>query len=515
MSTPTTDTKVGALVLAAALALGWLSYQSGSLTPGRGNMRVLDVAFENADGVTVGTKVKVAGVQVGEISAIRLNGGREAVVSLAIRPDVTLPANIKAQITSSGLIGERFIALTTDFTPEGTLPDSATTIAAIPMADIGQIGSQFAGISADLKEVTAALRQALGGQENALKLERMVDNLDGVASRLNTVLSQDLESDKIRGIITNIHDVTADLKGSDVKGLVTDLRASAKSLRQMVENNEGEAGTLIANLSVTAENLARITEKIAAGEGTLGKLLTDDSIGSDFKLAMADLRSVAGKVDRGEGSLGRLINDSSTVDKLEGALDNFSAFSQRVEAFRTEVDFSGYALLAEDVGKGRFNITLRPRPSRYYVLGVMADGYATKADDRRTTGPLRGQDFGDDLKYTAQFGHVYENLLGQDIGLRVGLKDSTFGAGLDWTADWWDSRLSLHADVYDIDGTNTGTSNRNPQVDLTARIRLFDRNLYGLLGVDNALNNRYASPFVGLSFRFADDDLKYLASTAL
>ncbi|MBI1363043.1 MAG: MCE family protein [Proteobacteria bacterium] len=517
MKSIATETKVGTLVLAAAVALGWLSYQSGTIAKsGLSNMRVLDVAFTNADGIGVGSKVKIAGVQVGEISGVRLGSGGEAIVSIAVRPDVTLPANIKAQITSSGLIGERFIALTTDFAPEGQLADDSKTIPALPTADIGDIGNQFAGISADLKEVSTALRQSMGGQENAEKLSRIVNNLDAVSTRMNGILNQELEPGKINGIVNNIYDVTEELKGDDVRSIVTDLKAASKSLRQILESNQGEASGLIANLSVTAENLAAITEKLAAGQGTIGQLLNDDSVSKDLKIAMNDLRNVADKLNSGEGSIGKLINDSSTVDKLENALDNFSAFSQRVDAFRTEVDFHGYTLLGEDVGKGRFNITLRPRPSRYYVLGVTADGFATEAGDKRNTNGLRGQDFGDDLKFTAQFGHVYENaIFGQDIGMRVGLKDSAFGIGLDVEPEIMDYFVSLSADLYDFTGENSGTSNENPHLDLTARVNLINKNIYGMVGVDNALNDRYAAPFVGLGFRFADDDFKYLANKAL
>ena len=517
MKNITTETKVGTVVIAAALALGWLSNQSGSL-PGSSisQMRMLDVAFTSADGIGVGSKVKMAGVQVGEIGSVRLGPNGEAIVSLAITPDLTLPANIKAQITSSGLIGERFVALTTDFKPEGALADTTQVIPALPTADIGDIGNQFAGISADLKEVSAALRQAVGGQDNADKLARIVNNLDAVSTRMNVILSDEIEAGKVGGIVNNLYDVTSELQGEDVRGIVSDLRAASKSLRKILESNEGDASDLIANLSVTADNLSIITDKLAAGEGTIGQLLNDDSVGKDLKLAMADLRSVAGKVNNGEGTLGRLINDSTTADKIENALDNFAAFSQRVDSFRTEVDFHGITLMGEDVGKGRFNITLMPRPSRYYVLGVTGDGFATESGDPRNTTNLRGQDFGDDLKFTAQFGHVYENILfGQDLGLRVGLKDSAFGIGVDWDTKVMEHFVSLSADIYDFTGENSGNSNENPHIDLTARVTLINENIYGMFGIDNAISDRYAAPFVGLGFRFADDDLKYLASTAL
>lgn len=506
-----TESKVGALVITAALGLGWLSTQSNVGGNGlEGDVRALTSTFSDVEGVMTGSKVKVAGLEVGEISAIRLNSDGSATIEMIVKEDTPLPSNVKAKITTSGLIGEKYVALTTDFTAEGELAEDISHIPSMGTVDAANMAQDFSKVADDLQQITASLRSALGGPENAEKLSRIVDSIDGLTAKLNN----EIEDDKVKTIVDNLEQFSVKLNEQS-GDMVADLRDSSAALRKILADNEQNAGDLIKNLGVASKNLAVITDQMASGEGMLGKLIMEDSTAiDDFQVAMADLKEITGKINKGEGTIGRLINDPSTAEKIDGALDSFSNIAGRLETFRTEVDFHGYQLASEDVGKGRMNITFRPRPSRYYVVGVTADGFATEAEDGRSTASFRGEDFGEDIKFTAQFGHVFEGAaFGEDIGIRVGLKDSSFGFGADMA--FLDDNLEFNADVYDLTGENSGTSGDNAHVDLTARYMLWNKSLYAIGGYDNLLNEKYGSPFLGLGWKFQDDDLKYLVGSAL
>ena len=511
------ETKVGLLVITAAVGLGWLSMQSGVIgsSSTNGEYRILKSNFGDVDGLAIGSKIKVAGVQVGEISDIVLNGNGTATLVLAVKKDVPLPENVKAKVATSGLIGEKFVALTTDFTPKGELSIEAEQIPSMGTEDFGNLAANFSKISDDLQQVSASLRSALGGQENSDKLSRIVNNLDSLGGRLNDIFTKEIKQDQLGNIVANLENFSSKL--DDQSGdMIADMRDSASALKRILADNENNAGDLIANLGVASRNLSVITDRMVKGEGMLGQMMTKDSTAiADFELAMADLRSVANKIDNGEGTLGRLINDPSTAEKIDGALDSFADLTNRMENFRTDVDFYGYSLMAEDVAKGRFDVTFRPRPSRYYTIGVMGDGFSTESDDPNTSTSLFGQDFGDDLKITAQFGHVFEAVPGinKDLGFRVGIKDSTFGLGTDM--NFWDEKVKVSTDLYDMSGEHNGNGEDNPHLDLTARINLLDRTIYAVGGYDNVLSEKYGSPFVGIGFHFQDDDLKYMLGQAL
>ena len=108
-------------------------------------------------------------------------------------------------------------------------------------------------------------------------------------------------------------------------------------------------------------------------------------------------------------------------------------------------------------------------------------------------------------------------MLGRDIAVRAGLKDSTGGIGADTSIPTpfdYVGDIALSTDVYDFSGSNTPNSNQ-PHVDVKAKINLWEKMLYAVTGYDNILNQEYGSPIFGLGLRFQDDDLKYLVGSTL
>jgi phospholipid/cholesterol/gamma-HCH transport system substrate-binding protein len=91
-------------------------------------------------------------------------------------------------------------------------------------------------------------------------------------------------------------------------------------------------GGAIEHIQQAASNLSAVVSRIAAGEGTLGRLLGDDgSLYDDFSGTVASLREVAGRLERGEGSVGQLLADDGEVYKdLAGALASLREVSDRV-----------------------------------------------------------------------------------------------------------------------------------------------------------------------------------------
>lgn len=67
--------------------------------------------FDKADGVSVGTEVYLAGVAVGKVTHQSLNDKFQAVLTLQLDDDVTLPKDSSAAIQTESLLGAKFIAL--------------------------------------------------------------------------------------------------------------------------------------------------------------------------------------------------------------------------------------------------------------------------------------------------------------------------------------------------------------------------------------------------------------------
>jgi phospholipid/cholesterol/gamma-HCH transport system substrate-binding protein len=104
------ETGVGAVVLVAAA--GFLIYSLNTVGAGRGHGYEVTARFGQAGGLAPGAAVSVAGVKVGTVSNIALDPKTfVAVVRLDLDPQVKLPSDSTAKITSDSLLGAAHVAI--------------------------------------------------------------------------------------------------------------------------------------------------------------------------------------------------------------------------------------------------------------------------------------------------------------------------------------------------------------------------------------------------------------------
>lgn len=121
MQMRTLEIGVGALILAGVASLVALAINvSGlSLTEKAGGYTIF-ARFENVGGLTERAKVSLSGVQIGEVSAIRIDPRMlMADVEMRIFSEVDyLSADSSAQILTAGLLGEKYIGIRPGFEEE-------------------------------------------------------------------------------------------------------------------------------------------------------------------------------------------------------------------------------------------------------------------------------------------------------------------------------------------------------------------------------------------------------------
>lgn len=111
--TTTLETAVGAAVVALAVAFFGYAYKTAGVGgTSSSNGYVLVAEFDNAEGINVGTDVRLAGIKVGSVTAQSLNHeSYQARIEMTVEKAVSLSDNSQAKITSEGLLGGKFIAL--------------------------------------------------------------------------------------------------------------------------------------------------------------------------------------------------------------------------------------------------------------------------------------------------------------------------------------------------------------------------------------------------------------------
>ena len=111
MNSKKVELTVGTFVLVGLVAILYLALQVGS-NRWAGDTYRLHARFLNAGGLNEGSSVQIAGVKVGTVGSITLNTEQMvAMVEIKVPADLVLDDDTIASIKSTGLIGDKFLAL--------------------------------------------------------------------------------------------------------------------------------------------------------------------------------------------------------------------------------------------------------------------------------------------------------------------------------------------------------------------------------------------------------------------
>ncbi len=254
------EIQVGIFVIIAAVALvGGVFWISSS--PLRGpSMRIVGVT-EDAGQITADSKVLLRGVEVGTVEDVGVNG-QTAVVTMTLYAG-GLADDTRGFIKPVGFLGQQLVELVpgvaaTALAPGDTIvlgrtPDIMTVAAGlgdeagVVLENLQSVISER--LAGDIAEGAEAFALAMQEAQELLAAERetvasMIANIDSAAGHLSRLAGSG-ETDRI---IARLDSLSARLAGA------------------------GE------NFAETAASMATITRRLEAGEGTLGKLMTEDEL---------------------------------------------------------------------------------------------------------------------------------------------------------------------------------------------------------------------------------------------
>jgi phospholipid/cholesterol/gamma-HCH transport system substrate-binding protein len=135
------DIAVGVFVILGILALGWLSIRLGKVELWGGGNYVVTADLPSAGGLKSGSSIEIAGVQVGRVTAIRLDNYQARVV-MAIENGVKLTEDSIASIKTKGLIGEKFVQISPGGSDKVIKPNGKITEVEPPI-DLEELLSKY------------------------------------------------------------------------------------------------------------------------------------------------------------------------------------------------------------------------------------------------------------------------------------------------------------------------------------------------------------------------------------
>jgi phospholipid/cholesterol/gamma-HCH transport system substrate-binding protein len=293
------------LFFVLGLALAWITFESlsgGQVFKKRG-YSVL-APFANLKGLKNGDEVQMAGVKIGTVAETRLGKERVEAV-LNIDPGISIPNDAVASVEASTLLGAPHLAVS--FGKSNVMLKDGDTIQTKNTVDMNEVISQLGALGSKLEQVAGDIGKALGGGG------------EGGSGSLFTKLDK-LVSDngpKLTETIGNLQDITAKLRNGDgtLGRLINDPKLHDELVASVTEikGAAADARTFMADTKT-------IVADIRTGKGTLGVLLYDQATADNVKITVANIRGVSDKLAHGEGTLGKLMADDSIYRDVQGMM---------------------------------------------------------------------------------------------------------------------------------------------------------------------------------------------------
>lgn len=85
------------------------------------------------------------------------------------------------------------------------------------------------------------------------------------------------------------------------------------------------------NLAKLSDSVVSIAGKLERGEGTIGKLLTDDTVYNNLVGFTGNLDGFTGKLNSNQGTLGKLVADDGLYKQLEELIQAFKDFAAELK----------------------------------------------------------------------------------------------------------------------------------------------------------------------------------------
>lgn len=122
----TVEFLVGLFSLAGVSAAGYLAVGLAGLELSDGSTYTINAEFDNISGLKYGASVEVAGVPIGEVTAISLKDPA-AIVTLKLSKDIQIKDDDIASIRTKGIIGDRYVKISRGSSSTYLKPGSTMT----------------------------------------------------------------------------------------------------------------------------------------------------------------------------------------------------------------------------------------------------------------------------------------------------------------------------------------------------------------------------------------------------
>ena len=240
--------------------------------------RTFYAVYSDVEGVVNGTPVTVNGLPVGSIQKISFHNGNKLLVKFRVENDIEFSINSLAQIYETGLIGGKALAIipSNDKSRKAVTSDTLKSSIAPGLTDLVN------------KKITNL----------QVKIESMVMSADSVLFKINRVFD-----DSTR---TNLRNSV-----SDFNYTIAELKETSSAINDIVKSNKSRVDLTIENVSKISKDLSNITTSLTNSD-------LDITL-ANFKKSSDDLSLILSNINKGQGTISKLIVNDSLFNNLNDA----------------------------------------------------------------------------------------------------------------------------------------------------------------------------------------------------
>ena len=262
---------------------------------------VLRSYFDNAQGLREGAPVRLSGVDIGNVTGVRVVNKPLTPVEVTMKVNTKYSFNLRkdsvTMLSTAGILGETYVDIesATAKGPEATDGDTLATREAPAIED-----------------VVRASQSTLQNIDTLLKrVDRIMAFIESGQGSIGKVIYSPVLYDQLNATVV------------EFKGLVDDIQNGKGSLGPLFTSDEAYKKAVAA-----IDKVNSMLDDLQAGKGTAGKLLKDPVLFDNANKTIANIRQLTDNINAGKGAIGKLSYDQEFADKLQTTINNLAALSE-------------------------------------------------------------------------------------------------------------------------------------------------------------------------------------------
>lgn len=300
--------KVGVTMLVALITLAVLIFLMSGTTGLFTQKIELISYFDDASGLRVGAPVRLDGVDIGNVTKIRVVPDVtrkltpvQVIMKVNLRYHYGLHKDSMTVLSTAGVLGETYINIDSS---DATGPE-AQNDDVLPSKEVPDFSDMVRAGQGTLQNMDALIK----------RLDRIIAFVESGNGSVGKLIYDPTLYNRLNSTVNQF------------QGLVSQVSQGKGTLGKLMSDDE-----LYNKVNASVDKLNTLIDDLNAGKGTAGKLLKDPTLYNNANQTIANVKQLTEDINAGKGALGKFAKDKEFADKLQNTVNKLSDLSDRLAA---------------------------------------------------------------------------------------------------------------------------------------------------------------------------------------